>query len=100
MAANAKACFELLCSAREAPGTAGSVVQNLPAPVGDARSILGSGRAPGEGNGHTRQYSCLGSPVGRGAWWAAVHGVTESQTRFRDQTPVAKVSAQKVFLKD
>ena len=57
MAANAKACFELLCSAGEAPGTAGSVVQNLPAPVGDARSILGWEGAPGEGNGHTGQYS-------------------------------------------
>lgn len=31
----------------------GSVVQNLPAPVGDTRSILGSGRAPGEKWPHT-----------------------------------------------
>ena len=28
------------------------------------------------------QYSCLGNPMDRGAWWAAVHGVTESQTRL------------------
>ena len=27
-------------------------------------------------------YSCLGNPMGRGAWWATVHGVTKSQTRL------------------
>ena len=27
---------------------------------------------PGEGNGSPVQYSCLGNPVDRGAWWAAV----------------------------
>ena len=26
------------------------------------------------------QYSCLGNPRGRGAWWATVHGVAKSQT--------------------
>ena len=25
------------------------------------------------------QYSCLGNPLNRGAWWATVHGVTECQ---------------------
>ena len=30
------------------------------------------------------QYSCLESPMDGGAWWAAVHGVTKSQTRLRD----------------
>ena len=33
-----------------------------------------------EGNGNPLQYSCLENPVDRGAWWAAVHGVTESDT--------------------
>ena len=33
------------------------------------------------GSGNPLQYSCLESPVGRGAWWAAVHGVTQSWTR-------------------
>ena len=33
----------------------------------------------GEGNGTPLQYSCLESPMDRGAWWAAVHGVTQSQ---------------------
>ena len=34
----------------------------------------------GEGNGNPLRYSCLESPVDRGAWWAAVHGVAQSQT--------------------
>ena len=32
------------------------------------------------------QYSCLENPMGRGAWWAAVHGVTEGRTRLSDFT--------------
>ena len=39
----------------------------------------------GEGNGIPLQYSCQ-SPMDGGAWWAAVHEVTESQTRLRDFT--------------
>ena len=38
----------------------------------------------GEGNGNPLQYSCLENPMGGGAWWATVHGVTKSQTRLRD----------------
>ena len=34
----------------------------------------------GEGNGNPLQYSCLENPVGRGAWWAAVDGVTQNQS--------------------
>ena len=48
---------------------------NLPANAGDAGLIPGSGRSPGEGNGNIFQYSCLGNPMDRGAWWATVHGV-------------------------
>ena len=33
-----------------------------------------------EGNGTPLQYSCLENPIGRGAWWAADHGVSKSQT--------------------
>ena len=43
-------------------------------------SIPGSERSPGEGNGNPLQYSCLENPMDRGAWWAAVHGVTKSRT--------------------
>ena len=38
---------------------------------------------PGEGNGTPVQYSCLENPMDRGAWWAAVYGVAESQTRLK-----------------
>ena len=62
----------------------GSVVKNLPASAGDVGSTLGLGRSPGEGNGNPLQYSCLGNPMDRGAWWATVHGVAQSQTRFSD----------------
>ena len=34
----------------------------------------------GEGNDTPLQYSCLENPMDRGAWWAAVHGVTKSRT--------------------
>ena len=34
----------------------------------------------GEGNGNPLQCSCLENPRDGGAWWAAVYGVTESQT--------------------
>ena len=36
----------------------------------------------GEGNGNPLQYSCLENPVDRGAWQAAVHGVTKSRIRL------------------
>ena len=41
------------------------------------------GLCPGEGNGTPLQYSCLENPMDGGAWWAAVHGVAEGQTRLR-----------------
>ena len=40
----------------------------------------------GEGSGTPLQYSCLETPMDRGAWWAAVHGVAKSQTRLSDFT--------------
>ena len=36
----------------------------------------------GEGNGNPLQYSCLENPMDRGAWWAAVHGVTKRLSYF------------------
>ena len=48
--------------------------------AGDLGFIPGWGRSPEEGNGNPLQYSCLGSPMDRGAWWATVHGVTKSLT--------------------
>ena len=46
---------------------------------GDLGSILGLGRSPGEGHGHSLQYSCLENPMDGGAWRATVHGVAKSQ---------------------
>ena len=43
----------------------------------------GWGFLTGEGNGNLLQYSCLENPVDRGAWWAAVHGVEQSQTQLK-----------------
>ena len=41
---------------------------------------------PGGRHGNTLQYSCLGNPMDRGAWWAPVHGVAKSRTRLSDWT--------------
>ena len=58
-----------------------SLVKNLLASAGDAGSIPDPGKFPGEGNGNSLQYSCLGNPTDRGGWWATVHGVAkESNT--------------------
>ena len=63
------------------------MVKNTPVNAGDGRdvgSIPGSERSPGEGNGNLLQYSGLENPMDRGAWQAAVLGVTESQTWLSD----------------
>ena len=43
----------------------------------DFGSIFRSGRYPGAGNDNQLQYFCLGKSMDKGAWWAAVHGITE-----------------------
>ena len=48
--------------------------------VGDLGLIPGLGRSPGGGRGNPLQYSCLESPMDRGAWSTTAHGVTESDT--------------------
>ena len=44
--------------------------------------LLGLRATTGEGNGNPLQYSCLENPRDREAWWAAVYGVAQSQTRL------------------
>ena len=51
--------------------------------AGDLGSIPGLGRSPGGGNGSPLQHSCLENLMDRGAWWAIVHVVTQSQTRLK-----------------
>ena len=58
------------------------MVKDPPADVGDpgdAGSIPGSGKSPGERNGNPLQYSCLENFVDRGAWRATVYRIAESQ---------------------
>ena len=52
------------------------MVETLPTNAGDVSLIPGLGRHPGGGNGNLLQYSCLENPMDRGAWRAAVHGIT------------------------
>ena len=52
--------------------------------AGDPGLIPGSGRFPGGGSSYPLQYFCLENPVDRGAWWATVHGVTNSRTQLSD----------------
>ena len=64
-----------------------------PANAGDTRdegSISGSGSSPGVGNGKPLQYSCLENSMGRGAWWATVHGAA---TCLRVKKPKHKAEA-------
>ena len=53
------------------------MVKNLPANAEEEGSVPGSERSPGEGNGNSLLYSCLGNTMDRGAWWATVRGVTK-----------------------
>ena len=58
------------------------MVKDVTADTRDVGSIPGSGRFPGVGNDNPLQYACLGNPMDRGAWWAAVHRVTKSWARL------------------
>ena len=62
--------------------------------AGVASSIPVSGRSRGGGNGNPLQYSCLGNPMDRGAWWAIVHGVAKRHDLVtkQQQHPVQLVS--------
>ena len=48
--------------------------------AGDMGSILAQEDPLEKGNGNPLQYSCLGNPMDRGAWWATVQGLGKSQT--------------------
>ena len=72
----------------------GEVQSQLPGKDSQQRGILGApktafrfydslGELIGEGNGNPLQCSCLENPRDGGAWWAAVSGVAQSQTRLK-----------------
>ena len=55
-------------------------VKNLPAMQGNQVRSLGQEDSPGEGNSNPLQYSCLGNPIDRGAWWSTSLRVSKSWT--------------------
>ena len=59
------------------------MVKNPPANAGDTGSVPGSERCPGEGKSSPPQYSCLGNPMGRRAWWDKSMGSKESDTTWQ-----------------
>ena len=54
--------------------------------TGDVGLIPVSGIFPGGENGTPLQYSCLGNPMDRGGWQAAVHGIAKSQAQLSMHT--------------
>ena len=58
------------------------VVKNLPASAGDITDMFNPRWERSSGGEHSNplHYSCLESPMDRGAWWSTVHRVAKSQT--------------------
>ena len=52
----------------------------------------------GEGNGNPLQCSCLENPRDSGAWWAAVYGVAQSQTRLKRLSSSSSRSSLQSFV--
>ena len=67
--------FQVVLALKDPPANAGD--------VRDIGMIPGSGRSPGGGHGNPLQCSCLENPTDRGAWQAAVPGISQSQTRLK-----------------
>ena len=55
----------------------GSVAKNPSANAGDLGLNPGLRRSLGEGDGNPLQYSCLGNPMDKGAWWTIIYGVAK-----------------------
>ena len=64
--------FQVALVIRNPSANAGSIKDR------DVGSIPGSGRSPGGGHDNPLQYSCLETPMDRGAWWGTVHRVAKS----------------------
>ena len=67
-----------------------------PASVGDVGLIPGSERSPGGENNKPLQYSCLGNPMDRGAWWATVSrkesDMTEATKQLLPKTSLTEIA--------
>ena len=70
----------------------GSVVKEPTCQARNMGSISGSGRTLGGGHSNSLQYSCLGIPMNKEAWWTTDHGVTDSQTGLRRYTTTTKIT--------
>ena len=73
------------------------MVKNPPAKAGAMGWIPGSGRFLGKGNGNPLQYSCLGNPMDRGAWWAMVMGLQIIRHEHTHVESTAKLREAIVF---
>jgi len=67
--------------------SSGSVSKESACNAGDPGLIPALGRSPGEGNSNPLQYSCIGNPMDRGAWWATVHGVVRVRHDLATKPP-------------
>ena len=66
--------------------------------AGNAGSIPGSGRSPGEGNGNLLQYSCLENSMDRGAWRLQSMGLRRvGHDSATEQTPPPPVFTAALF---
>ena len=78
------------------------VVKNPSPSTGDMRGlglIPGSEKSPGGGDSNPLQDSWLENPMDRGAWWAAVHGVTKSWIELKQlSSTLAILPAYIIFL--
>ena len=46
----------------------------------------------GERNGNPLQCSCLENPRDRGAWWASIYGIAQSQTRLKQLSSIEYIN--------
>ena len=65
------------------PGSPALLADSLPTELQGMPIFILYQWVTGEGNGTPLQYSCLENPMDGGAWWAAVHGVAESEMTER-----------------
>ena len=76
------------------------MVKNQPANVEDVRaasSISGRVRSPGGGHGNPLQYFHLENPMDRGAWRAAVHGVSKCWTQLKQLSTHTRITYYRSF---
>ena len=66
------------------PGS--TVVKNPPVNAGDVGSIPVLGKSPGGAHGSPLQYSCLESPMDRGAWWGHKESLGHKQLDMTEAT--------------